>query len=229
VTASVYTIGHSTHPPAELVKLLQLHAIEQVADIRSVARSRRHPQFGSESLARWLPEHGISYEHFPRLGGWRRPVADSPNGAWRNRSFRGYADYALSSQFARAIEEILASAAARRTAMMCSEALWWRCHRRLVADRMVIDGGAVDHIGSDGRLSRHALTSFAAVDEDGRIIYPHASDRREPASSLASLHSAGALAGRRCGRGSVIGDRCSLEPIQAASTYGEHHGRQGGI
>lgn len=172
MTARVWTIGHSTHPPAKLVKLLSLHAIEQIADIRSVPRSRRHPQFELESLARWLPEHGISYAHLPRLGGWKSTVADSPNGGWQNRSFRGYADYALSSEFARGLEEVLALAAARRTAMMCSEALWWRCHRRLVADRIVVGGGAVDHIGSDGRLFRHALTSFAAVDEDGRITYP---------------------------------------------------------
>jgi uncharacterized protein (DUF488 family) len=175
MTAMVWTIGHSTHSPARLVKLLRLHSIEQIADIRSVPRSRRHPQFELESLARWLPEHGISYEHLPRLGGWKSPVAESPNGAWHNRSFRAYADYALSSQFARGLDEVLALAAARRTAMMCSEALWWRCHRRLVADRIVLEGGTVDHIGSDGRLSRHALTSFAAVDEDGRITYPHRS------------------------------------------------------
>lgn len=135
-------------------------------------RSRRHPQFERDALARWLPERGISYAHLARLGGWKHPGADSPNGAWRNRSFRGYADYALSPDFARGVGELLALAAARRTAMMCSESLWWRCHRRLVADRIVVDGGTVHHIGSDGRLSTHALTAFAVVGEDGRITYP---------------------------------------------------------
>jgi uncharacterized protein (DUF488 family) len=170
---TVWTIGHSTHSPADLVELLRLHAIKQVVDIRSVPRSRRHPQFERDALTRWLPEREISYAHLPRLGGWKRPDADSPNGAWRNRSFRGYADYALTGEFARGVDELLALAATRRTAMMCSEALWWRCHRRLVADRIVVDGGTVWHITSDGRASTHALTSFATVHDDGRSTYPH--------------------------------------------------------
>jgi uncharacterized protein (DUF488 family) len=172
MTATVWTIGHSTHSSEELVELLRRCAIGQVADIRSVPRSRRHPQFEREALARWLPDRGISYTHLPRLGGWKRPGSDSPNGAWRNRSFRGYADYALSREFASGLDDLLAMAAARRTAMMCSEALWWRCHRRLVADRIVVDDGAVHHIGTDGDVSPHTLTAFATVDVDGRITYP---------------------------------------------------------
>jgi uncharacterized protein (DUF488 family) len=172
MTPPVWTIGHSTHPPETFVELLRLRAIQQVADIRSVPRSRRHPQFERDALTRWLPERGISYAHLGRLGGWKRPEPDSPNGAWRNRSFRGYADYALGGDFARGVAELVELAADRRTAMMCSEALWWRCHRRLVADRIVVAGGDVQHIGSDGRLSAHALTSFAFVGEDGRITYP---------------------------------------------------------
>jgi uncharacterized protein (DUF488 family) len=181
ITVTVWTIGHSTHSRAKLVELLRLHAIEQIADIRSVPRSRRHPRFERDALTRSLPQNGISYAHLPRLGGWKSPDADSPNRAWRNRSFRGYADYALGAEFALGVDELLALAAARRTAMMCSEALWWRCHRRLVADRIVVDGGTVQHIGSDGRASTHTLTSFAAVDEDGRITYPQP-DRSEQSS-----------------------------------------------
>lgn len=180
ITATVWTIGHSTHPQAELVELLTLHGIEQVADIRSVPRSRRHPQYERDELARWLPQHGISYAHLPRLGGWKRAERNSPNGAWLNHSFRGYADYALGAEFALGVDELLALAAARRTAMMCSEALWWRCHRRLVADRIVVAGGTVQHIGSHGRASTHTLTSFAAIDQDGRITYPPADDCASP-------------------------------------------------
>jgi uncharacterized protein (DUF488 family) len=172
LTATVWTIGHSGHSPEKLLELLRLHAIEQVADVRSVPRSRRHPQFEREALAQWMPEHGIAYAHLALLGGRKRADADSPNGAWRNRSFRGYADYALSPEFAAGVDQLRALAAAGRTAMMCSEALWWRCHRRLIADRLVVDGDTVHHIGSNGRLSTHTLTSFAAVDEHGRITYP---------------------------------------------------------
>jgi uncharacterized protein (DUF488 family) len=176
--ATVWTVGHSTHALERLVDLLRSHAIEQVADIRTVPRSRRHPQFERDALARSLPERGIAYAHLPRLGGWKHPDAHSSNGAWRNRSFRGYADYALTPEFAAGLDELLASAEARRTAMMCSEALWWRCHRRLVADRIVVAGGTVGHIGSNGRVTTHTLTSFAAVDPSGRVTYPAPDDSR---------------------------------------------------
>lgn len=168
----LWTVGHSTHPFDAFTALLTAHGIAHVADVRTVPKSRRHPQFQTAALAQQLPASGIGYTHLARLGGWRRTDPDSPNGAWRNRSFRGYADYALSDEFAVGISQLRALAARSRTAIMCSEALWWRCHRRLIADHLVVAGDAVCHIGSSGGTAAHVLTSFAAVDRDGRITYP---------------------------------------------------------
>jgi len=169
---NLWTVGHSTHTIDAFVRLLAAHEIEQVADIRTVPRSRRHPQFETDALALSLPERGFGYAHVARLGGWRQPGPDSPNGAWRNRSFRGYADYAMGEEFAEGLAQLRRLAAARRTAMMCSEALWWRCHRRLVADRLLVLGDTVCHIGSGGRASAHRLTPFATVEPRGQITYP---------------------------------------------------------
>ena len=168
----VWTVGHSTHPLERFVALLVAHEIAQVADVRSVPRSRRHPHFDTDALARSLPEHGLAYVHLPRLGGWRHARADSPNGGWRNRSFRGYADYAMGAEFAIGFVQLRGIAAAGRTAIMCSEALWWRCHRRLVADRLLIAGHSVYHIGSDDQVAAHRLTPFAIVGRDAQITYP---------------------------------------------------------
>lgn len=168
----VWTIGHSTHSADTFAALLGAHAIEQLIDVRTVPKSRRHPHFHTEALARDLAARGVAYAHLPRLGGWRLTHPDSPNGAWRNTSFRGYADYAMSEEFATGLAQLRELAAPRRTALMCSEALWWRCHRRLIADRLVVAGDTVLHIGSDGRTSRHELTPFAQVAPDGRVTYP---------------------------------------------------------
>jgi uncharacterized protein (DUF488 family) len=165
-------VGHSTHSLDAFVALLQANGIEQLADIRTVPKSKRHPHFRTEALAQSLPADGVRYLHLPRLGGWRRSVAGSPNTGWRNTSFRGYADYAMTDEFAEGLVELRALAAAHRTAMMCSEALWWRCHRRLVADRLVALGDVVWHIASDARVAPHALTPFASVSDDGRVLYP---------------------------------------------------------
>lgn len=170
----VWTIGHSTHAIDAFLALLVSHDIAQVADVRTVPQSRRHPQFRTDALARSLPERGVEYAHLPRLGGWRRASADSSNGAWRNLSFRGYADYAMGDEFACGLAELRQLAAPRRTAVMCSEALWWRCHRRLIADRLVVAGDEVCHIGSDGRATAHRLTPFATVEPSGQITYPAA-------------------------------------------------------
>src|SRR5687768_2599117 len=167
-----WTVGHSTHTPDRFVALLAAHGIALVADIRALPKSRRHPHLDSGALAGRLPERGVAYVHLPRLGGWRRAAADSPNGAWRNPSFRGYADYALGDEFAEGLAQLRELAAAQPTAMMCSEALWWRCHRRLVADRLVVGGDTVCHINSDARASAHQLTSFATVGADGQLTYP---------------------------------------------------------
>jgi uncharacterized protein (DUF488 family) len=172
----LWTVGHSTHTLDAFVALLSAHGIAHVADVRTVPRSRRHPQFGSAALAQSLPARGIGYTHLPRLGGWRRADPGSPNDAWRNLSFRGYADYAMTDEFAEGVAELRELASARRTALMCSEALWWRCHRRLVADHLVVAGDRVCHIDSGGGSSLHVLTSFAAIDRDGMVTYPDAGD-----------------------------------------------------
>jgi uncharacterized protein (DUF488 family) len=169
---ALWTIGHSTHPLDAFVGLLARHEIGLLADVRTVPRSRRHPHFQTEALADALPERGVAYRHLPRLGGWRRAAPDSPNGAWRNASFRGYADHALGDEFAAGFAELLGLAAERRTAIMCSEALWWRCHRRLVADRAVAAGVRVLHIDSGGGAAEHRLAGFAEVRDDGRVVYP---------------------------------------------------------
>ncbi len=169
---TIWSIGHSTHTLDAFVALLERNGVEQVADIRSVPGSRRHPQFGTAALAATLPERGIAYAHLPLLGGWKRADAGSPNDGWRNRSFRAYADYAATPAFAEGLAQLRELATARPTAMMCSEALWWRCHRRLVADRLRVAGDRVRHIGSDGRSAEHELTRFAVVGEDGEITYP---------------------------------------------------------
>jgi len=169
---TVWSIGHSTHSFEAFVRLLAMHDISLLADIRTVAKSRRHPHFNAQALARSLPGRGLTYVELPRLGGWRRAAPDSPNGAWRNLSFRGYADYAMSDDFDEGLTELRELAAAQSTAMMCAEAVWWRCHRRLVADRLVLAGDTVCHIGADGRTSAHRLTAFAAVGADGQVTYP---------------------------------------------------------
>jgi uncharacterized protein (DUF488 family) len=168
----LWTVGHSTHSFDAFRALLSAHAIAHVADVRTVPKSQRHPQFHTAALAQQLPSCGIGYTHIARLGGWRRADPDSPNAAWRNLSFRGYADYAMSDEFATGLAELRDLAAETRTAIMCSEALWWRCHRRLIADHLVVAGDTVCHISSGARTSLHVLTSFAAVDGDGQITYP---------------------------------------------------------
>jgi uncharacterized protein (DUF488 family) len=168
---TLYTVGHSTHPLDDLVALLHRHEIAQVADVRIMPASRRLPHFSLASLADALPRQGIGYVHLKDLGGRRRPAPDSPNGGWTNPGFRGYADYMQTDRFDAALRALEGLAAERRTAVMCAEALWWRCHRRLIADALVARGRRVHHIGADGSLDEHRLTSFAEV-HDGRVRYP---------------------------------------------------------
>jgi uncharacterized protein (DUF488 family) len=169
-----FTVGHSTHPLEALVSLLARHGVERLADVRRTPQSGRHPQFNLESLARELPARGVDYRHFPALGGRRRARPDSPNGGWEHPAFRGYADYALTPEFASALEQLLALATERPTAVMCAEGLWWRCHRRLIADRLVALGWTVCHIAPDGGLTGHELSPFAVVRADGAVVYPPA-------------------------------------------------------
>ena len=144
-----------------------------VADVRIAPGSRRLPQFGSAELDDALAAEAIRYEHLKGLGGRRRPLPDSPNTGWETEAFRGYADHMQSEEFKTALARLEEIARAKRTAVMCAEALWWRCHRRLVADALVVRGWHVAHIGTDGRLSEHRLTPFAVVEGD-ELRYPAA-------------------------------------------------------
>lgn len=165
---SVYTIGHSTHEPAAFVELLAEHDIELVADVRSHPGSRRVPWTNPGAIEKALP---IGYAHVLALGGRRRPVPDSPNGFWRNESFRAYADHMATAEFADGFDTLLKLARTQRVTVMCAEALWWRCHRRMVADALVARGWDVWHIDGRGDLDGHQLTQGAIVDGE-RITYP---------------------------------------------------------
>jgi len=168
---TIYTIGHSTRPAAELVGLLQGHGVRTLVDVRTIPRSRHNPQFNSDALAATLAAADIGYVHMPGLGGLRRPKPDSINAGWRNLSFRGYADYMQTPAFAEALGRLIALAAQDRVAIMCAEAVPWRCHRSLVADALVARGIGACEIASAARLAPHRLTPFAKV-EDGTVRYP---------------------------------------------------------
>lgn len=167
---SIWTIGHSTRPMEEFLALLAHWQIEAVADVRRFPGSRRCPHFGRTALEGCLPQHQIEYRWLPALGGRRRPVPSSPNTAWRNPSFRGYADYMQTAEFTRALEELLEMAGHRRTAAMCAELLWWRCHRSMIADAALVRGVAVTHILDATHSAPHLLTKPASV-VHGRLTY----------------------------------------------------------
>jgi uncharacterized protein (DUF488 family) len=171
---SIYTIGHSTRSLEEFVALVHAHDVGQIADVRTVPKSRRHPHFALEALERSLPAAGVAYRHFGSLGGLRKPRPDSRNTAWRHEGFRGYADYMETPEFARAIDDLVAWAAAadpRHTAVMCAEAVWWHCHRQLIADALVAREIEARHIVSASAARAHALTEFARTDGH-RVTYP---------------------------------------------------------
>ncbi len=156
---------------AGLVALLRTHAVEQLADVRAYASSRRMPWFNRDALGRELPSQGITYVHLPQLGGRRALSPHGENAGWRAAGFRGYADHMTSAEFDAGLEALEALASGEVTAIMCAEALWWRCHRRLVSDALTVHGWEVVHIGSSGRGTTHQLTRFAVV-EAGRLRYP---------------------------------------------------------
>ncbi len=168
---ALWTIGHGTRALEELIGLLQAHGIRCLVDVRTVPRSRRNPQFNRETLPGALTGAGIAYVHAPDLGGLRRPRADSPNTAWRNASFRGYADHMSSAEFGRALEGLIHRARAMPTAVMCAESVPWRCHRSLIADALTARGVGVSHILSARRADPHVLTPWARV-EGGQVTYP---------------------------------------------------------
>ncbi|MCQ4296453.1 DUF488 domain-containing protein [Pseudomonas stutzeri] len=168
--ATVWTIGHSTRSLEQFVEVLRHHQIEAIADVRRFPGSRRLPQFGESALREALLEHGIEYRWIEELGGRRRPLKDSPNLAWRNSSFRGYADHLQSAEFDRGLNCLLEMAAQRRTAMMCAEVLWWRCHRSLVSDVLKTSGIGVLHIQDDKPAAAHPFTAPARL-VDGQLSY----------------------------------------------------------
>lgn len=168
----ILTVGHSTRTAEAFLGLLQAHDVTGVADIRTVPRSRRHPHFSREALARFLAQHGIEYVHLAGLGGLRKPRRDSPNAGWRHEGFRGYADHMGTREFAEALDALLAFAGERRrAAVMCAEAKWWQCHRQLVADALVARGIEVCHIMSAREAPCHELTPFARV-TGSTVHYP---------------------------------------------------------
>jgi uncharacterized protein (DUF488 family) len=167
----LYTVGHSTRSFDEFVALVRAHGVAQIADVRTVPKSRRHPHFAKESLERTLAAVGLGYRHFAALGGLRKPRRDSRNTAWRHPAFRGYADHLETAAFERALDELVEWASGAPTAIMCAEAVWWQCHRQLIADALVARGHEVRHIMSGGNAPAHTLTAFARV-ADGRVTYP---------------------------------------------------------
>ena len=168
---TLHTVGHSNRSFEDLIRLLQSHGVRAVADVRRFPGSRRLPQFNDDNLAKTLPGVGVRYLPFPGLGGRRKPDADSINAGWRNDSFRAYADYMQTPAFAAALEELIAVASAAPTAIMCAEAVPWRCHRSLVADAMLVRGWRVLDIMTPTSAKPHKLTPFAKVD-GCRITYP---------------------------------------------------------
>ena len=159
----VWTIGHSTRSIDEFVALLEAAGIEAVADVRRHAGSRKYPHFNPEPLARALADHGIEYHAFVDLGGRRKTRPDSPNTVWRNASFRGYADYMETEPFKAALARLTELAHAKRTALLCAEAVWWRCHRALISDALKARGDAVHHILGEEKIQDHPYTSAARV------------------------------------------------------------------
>jgi len=167
---TVWTIGHSTRELDELVGLLKENDIEAVADVRSFPGSRKFPHFNAEAMAVSLPAVGIEYIPFKQLGGRRKVRKDSPHTVWRNESFRGYADYMDTDDFRKAIDELFKLAASKRTAIMCSEAVWWRCHRSMISDYLKSIGVLVIHIMAPGKTEEHPYTSAAKLN-DGKLVY----------------------------------------------------------
>jgi len=167
---SLWTIGHSTLSIEDFISKLKSFEIQVLADVRSYPGSRRYPHFNRERFDASLADSGIRYEHLPELGGRRRARPDSLNIAWRNESFRGYADYMETNEFRAGIDRLLNIATTQRTAIMCSEAVWWRCHRSLISDYLKVKGIEVNHIMSIGKAEPHPFTSAAGI-VDGELSY----------------------------------------------------------
>jgi uncharacterized protein (DUF488 family) len=167
---TVWTVGHSTRSGEEFAQILMAHGIEVLVDVRTFPGSRRYPQFNREALSESLASVGIKYQHEPRLGGRRTPRADSHNTAWRNSSFRAYADHMETDDFSSGVDELLELAAETRVAVMCAESLWWRCHRSLISDYLKAAGHTVIHILDKKKTEEHPFTSAARI-VDGQLSY----------------------------------------------------------
>jgi uncharacterized protein (DUF488 family) len=172
MAAVLLTFGHGTASAEQIKDLLHGAQVAEVVDIRIAPGSRRHPHVARTELERWLPESGISYRWDKRLGGFRRPSPDSPDVVWREDMFRGYAGYMRTAEFLSAAAELVAEAKTRRVAAMCSESLWWRCHRRLLADYVVVACGIpVRHLMHNGHLEEHRLSEGLRLRDDGLLVY----------------------------------------------------------
>jgi uncharacterized protein (DUF488 family) len=174
---TVFTIGHSTRGWKEFLEILRAHGIQRVVDVRSIPRSRHNPQFNREILSMRLRRARIGYVHLQKLGGLRRARHDSQNLGWRNTSFRGFADHMQTSEFEAGLQRLIRLAGHRRSAVMCAEAVPWRCHRSLIGDALTARGLRVEDIVSKGRARLHALTSFGRV-RKGRVTYPDSQARQ---------------------------------------------------
>jgi uncharacterized protein (DUF488 family) len=168
---TIFTVGHSTRTIDDFIALLHAHHVRQLVDVRTIPRSRHNPQFAQDQLGPALEQAGIRYRHAPALGGLRHARRDSINTAWRNASFRGYADYMETPPFGEAIEDLIARARKRSTAIMCAEAVPWRCHRSLIADALLVRGIDAEEIAGPTRTEPHKLTSWAKV-QGQSITYP---------------------------------------------------------
>jgi uncharacterized protein (DUF488 family) len=171
------TVGHSNRNLPEFLQLLQAHAVGQIVDVRSLARSRHNPQFNIDTLPQALAAAGVAYRHLPGLGGLRRPRTDSPNAGWRNSGFRGFADYMQTVEFDKNLQVLIELARQGRIALMCAEALPWRCHRSLIADALALRTVRVEHIVGPGPRRAHVPTPWARVDGTA-ITYPRVEAKR---------------------------------------------------
>jgi uncharacterized protein (DUF488 family) len=171
VVRTIRTLGHGTLTAPEFLTIARNFGLDVVVDVRRFPGSRRHPHFAQQAMSSWLPEHGIEYRWLVGLGGRRTPIARSPNIGLRNEQFRGYADHMATEEFASGVDELLRISDERAAAVMCSESVWWRCHRRLLADHLVlIEHVAVDHMSHDGRVVAHPRTAEARTC-DGHVVY----------------------------------------------------------
>ena len=168
---SIFTIGHSTHPASEFIEALKVHEIKRIVDVRTIPKSRHNPQFNREELEESLVAEGIGYLHMPGLGGLRHARKDSRNTAWRNASFRGFADYMQTGEFATNIEKLIEIAQQETVAIMCAEAVPWRCHRSLIGDALLVRGVDVMDITGKHSVHPHTITPWAKV-EGTKITYP---------------------------------------------------------